>query len=74
MNKLWKRVLNVGLSAAMVLGLAVVGQPGSGVHAAEAEKMIYSNGGPEEFFRDSVAESRNLHLYKGALQSSDRGG
>lgn len=50
MNKLWKRVLNVGLSAAMVLGLAVVGQPGSGVHAAEAEKMIYSNGGPEEFF------------------------
>ncbi len=50
MNKLWKRVLNVGLSAAMVLGLAVAGQPGLDVHAAEAEKMIYSNGGPEEFF------------------------
>lgn len=50
MNKLWRRVLNVGMSAAMVLGLAVAGQPALSAHAAEAEKMIYSNGGPEEFF------------------------
>lgn len=66
MKKLWKRSLCLLLSSVMVLGLAACGNPSTSENSspvsssqpgsdsqpptASGEKIVYSNGGPEEFF------------------------
>ena len=62
-----KKVISCVIAAVMSLSLVACGGNKSGASNESEQKIMYSNGGPVEFFVNPMVKSRIIYLFQGII-------